>query len=418
MKNKKIITGIDVGTTKIAVIIAEIDNGSINILGFGESISEGLRRGIVVDIEKTSNAIEEAVNKAEEQAELEIDSAFIGITGEHVKGINCSGTITISNNEYMNPAGEKITKEDIKKVLESAEAINLPAQRKILHTLSREFKVDDSPNIINPEGLSGHRLEANVHIVTIARNIETNLKTCLGRVGIEFNGLILEPLASASSVLDNHEKQLGVALIDIGGGTTDIIIYNNKSVMHTAAIPLGGKSLTKDIALGLTITLNQAEKLKCKHGLAKESLSSDENDIIIIGTNGRSDSKISQRKLSAIIEARMKEIFVLTKSEIRRVENECHLNFGVVITGGGSNLKNIEDLAMEVFELDVQQGIPNSINGIDDIINNPRYATTVGLIKYIAENKDLRIKKDEDDLDLLDIVKKYYKKFIRYLKLK
>jgi len=418
MKNKKIITGIDVGTTKIAVIIAEIDNESINILGFGESNSEGLRRGIVVDIDKTSDAIEEAVTKAEEQAELEIDSAFIGITGEHVKGINCSGTITISNNEYMNPAGEKITKEDIKKVLESAEAINLPAQRKILHTLSREFKVDDSPNIINPEGLSGHRLEANVHIVTIARNIETNLKTCLERVGIEFNGLILEPLASASSVLDNHEKQLGVGLIDIGGGTTDIIIYNNKAVIHTAAIPLGGKSLTKDIALGLTITLDQAEKLKCKHGLAKESLSSDENDIIIIGTNGRSDSKISQRKLSAIIEARMKEIFVLTKSEFRRVENECHLNFGVVITGGGSNLKNIEDLAMEVFELDVQKGIPNSINGIDDIINNPRYATTVGLIKYIAENKDLRIKKDEDDLDLLDIVKKYYTKFIRYLKLK
>ena len=418
MKNKKIITGIDVGTTKIAVIIAEIGNESINILGFGESKSDGLRRGIVVDINKTSDAIEEAVTKAEEQAELEIDSAFIGITGEHVKGINCSGTITISNNEYRNPAGEKITKEDIKKVLESAEAINLPAQRKILHTLSREFKVDDSPNIINPEGLSGHRLEANVHIVTIARNIETDLKTCLGRVGIEFNGLILEPLASASSVLDNHEKQLGVALIDIGGGTTDIIIYNNKSVMHTAAIPLGGKSLTKDIALGLTITLDQAEKLKCKHGLAKESLSSDENDIIIVGTNGRNDSKISQRKLSAIIEARMKEIFVLTKSEIRRVENECHLNFGVVITGGGSNLKNIEDLAMEVFELDVQKGIPNSINGIDDIINNPRYATTVGLIKYIAENKDLRIKKDDDDLDLLDIVKKYYKKLMRYLKLK
>ena len=418
MKNQKIITGIDIGTTKIAVIIAEIDNKSINILGFGESDSEGLRRGIVVNIDKTSNAIEEAITKAEEQAEIEIDSAFIGITGEHVKGINCSGTITISNNEYMNPAGEKITKEDIKKVLESAEAINLPPQRKILHTLSREFKVDDNPNIINPEGLSGHRLEANVHLVTIARNIETDLKTCLERVGIEFNGLILEPLASASSVLDNHEKQLGVALIDIGGGTTDIIIYNNKSVLHTAAIPLGGESLTNDIALGLTITLEQAEKLKCKHGLAKESLASDENNIIIAGTNRRNDSKISQRELSAIIEARMKEIFVLTKSEMRRVENECHLNFGVVITGGGSNLENIEDLAMEVFELDAQKGIPNSINGIDDIINNPRYATTIGLIKYIAENNDLKIKNNEDDLDLLDIIKKYYKQFIRYLKLK
>ena len=308
MKNK-IITGIDVGTTKIAVIIAESDGESINILGFGESLSEGLRKGVVVDIEKTSNAIEEAINKAEEQAKIEVETAYVGITGEHVKGINCSGTITISNNEYMNPAGEIITKEDIKKVLESAEAMSLPPQRKILHTLSIEFKVDDNPNIINPEGLSGHRLEANVHLVTIARNIETVLKTCLERVGIEFDGLILEPLASATSVLDNNEKQLGVSLIDIGGGTTDIIIYNNKSVIHTAAIPLGGESLTNDIALGLTVTLNQAEKLKCEHGLAKESLASKEDEIVITGVNGREDSKISQKSLCSIIEARMKEIF-------------------------------------------------------------------------------------------------------------
>jgi cell division protein FtsA len=418
MKKQKIITGIDVGTTKIAVIIAEINNESINILGFGESNSEGLHRGIVVDIEKTSNAIEEAITKAEEQADYEVDSAFIGITGEHVKGINCSGTITISNNEYRNPAGEKITKEDIKKVLESAEAIQIPTNRKILHTLSREFRVDDTSNIINPEGLSGHRLEANVHLVTIARNIENDLKTCLERVGIAFDGLILEPLASGSSVLDIHEKQLGVALIDIGGGTTDIIIYNNKSVLHTAAIPLGGESLTNDIALGLRITLKQAEKLKCNYGLAKESLASDENDIVVAGINGREDLKISQKKLSSIIEARMQEIFYHAKSEIRKIENECNLNFGVVITGGGSNLQNIEDLAMEVFELEVQKGIPNSINGIDDIINNPRYATTIGLIKYIAENENFKRETEFEDPDLIDFIKKYYKKIMKYLKLK
>ena len=418
MKKQKIITGIDVGTTKIAVIIAETNNESINILGFGESNSEGLHRGIVVDIEKTSNAIEEAITKAEEQADYEVDSAFIGITGEHVKGINCSGTITISNNEYRNPAGEKITKEDIKKVLESAEAIQIPTNRKILHTLSREFRVDDTSNIINPEGLSGHRLEANVHLVTIARNIENDLKTCLERVGIAFDGLILEPLASGSSVLDIHEKQLGVALIDIGGGTTDIIIYNNKSVLHTAAIPLGGESLTNDIALGLRITLKQAEKLKCNYGLAKESLASNENDIVVAGINGREDLKISQKKLSSIIEARMQEIFYHAKSEIRKIENECNLNFGVVITGGGSNLQNIEDLAMEVFELEVQKGIPNSINGIDDIINNPRYATTIGLIKYIAENENFKRETEFEDPDLIDFIKKYYKKIMKYLKLK
>ena len=184
MKNMNLITGIDIGTTKIAVIIAEMKNDAINILGFGESLSEGLRRGIVVDISKTSDAIEEALNKAEQQAEVEIESAWIGITGEHVKGINCAGTITISNNEFMNPAGEKITQESINRVLEHAEAINLSPQRKILHTLSREFRIDDNPNIKNPEGLSGHRLEANVHLVTIARNIESDLKTCLDRIGL------------------------------------------------------------------------------------------------------------------------------------------------------------------------------------------------------------------------------------------
>ena len=176
MKNAKLITGIDIGTTKIAIIIAEVDENAIEILGFGESISDGLRRGVVVDIEKTASAIEEALSKAEKQAKLDVESAYIGITGEHVKGINCSGTITISNNEYMNPAGEKVTKNDIKKVLEHAQAIHLNPQRKILHTLSREFRIDDSKNIKNPEGLSGHRLEANVHLVTIARNIENDLK--------------------------------------------------------------------------------------------------------------------------------------------------------------------------------------------------------------------------------------------------
>ena len=313
MKKNKIITGIDIGTTKIAAIIAEVNNDSINILGFGDSVSKGLRRGVVIDIDKTSAAIEEALDKAEEQAEIEVESAWIGITGEHVKGINCSGTITISNNEYMNPAGEKITQDSIDKVLKHAEAITLSPQRKILHTLSREFQVDDRSNIKNPKGLSGHRLEANVHLVTIARNIESDLKTCLENINIEFDGFILEPLASASSVLDENEKELGVALLDIGGGTTDIILYNNNSVIHTAAIPLGGMIITNDIAVTLTVSLENAEELKCAHGLAKESLAEEENNILIQGTNDRPDIQISQKELSSIIEARMVEIFHLAK---------------------------------------------------------------------------------------------------------
>ena len=418
MKNAKLITGIDIGTTKIAIIIAQVEENAIEILGFGESISDGLRRGVVVDIEKTASAIEEALSKAEKQAKIDVESAYIGITGEHVKGINCSGTITISNNEYMNPAGEKITKENIRKVLEHAEAINLSPQRKILHTLSREFQVDNKTNIKNPEGLSGHRLEANVHLVTVARNIENDLKTCLDRVGINFDGFVLEPLASASSVLDNNEKQLGVALIDIGGGTTDVIIYNNNAVLHTAAIPLGGMSITSDIAYGFTITLEQAESLKCDHGLAKEALASDESEIIIKGTNERNDAKISQKELSSIIEARMQEIFHLVKSEIRKYENEVNLNFGIVITGGGSKLKNIEDLAMEVFELEIKLGKPNSINGIDDIINNPRYSTIIGLIKYINDNKNIMINRKIEEADLIDILKRFFNNTLKYFKLK
>ena len=417
MKNR-LVTGIDIGTTKIAVIIAEVKNNSINILGFGQSISKGLRRGVVIDIDKTSLAIEEALDKAEQQAEIEVDSAWIGITGEHVKGINCSGTITISNNEYMNPAGEKITQDSIDKVLKHAEAITLSPQRKILHTLSREFQVDNSPNIKNPKGLSGHRLEANVHLVTIARNIESDLKTCLENINVEFDGFILEPLASAASVLDENEKELGVALIDIGGGTTDIILYNNNSVIHTAAIPLGGMIITNDIAVTLKISLDKAEELKCTHGIAKETLADDNNNIIIKGTNERTDIQISQKKLSSIIEARMIEILHLAKSEIKKCEAKGKMNFGVVITGGGSRLKNIKDLSKEVFVLDVKIGKPNSINGIDDIINNPRYSTTIGLIKYVIENNITSNLEINDDTDLVDITKGLINKVMKYFKLK
>ena len=419
MKHKKIITGIDIGTTKIAVIIAEISSDSnINIIGFGHSKSKGLRRGIVENIEETSNVIDIALKKAEEQAEIEIESAYVGITGEHVKGINCTGAITISNNEYRDPAGEIISRKSIKKVLEHAQAINLSADRKILHTLSKAFKVDNRKNIKNPEGLSGHRLEANVHLVTIARNIERDLQTCLEKVGINFDGFILEPLASAYSVLDIDERNLGTALIDIGGGTTDIIVYHNNSILHTGAVPLGGTNITKDIAYGITTTLEQAELIKCKYGLAKEILSTEEKNIPILGTNGRNDMEISQKEVSKIIEARMKEIFILAKNEINNSEYEDILTFGIVITGGGSKLKCIVDLAREIFEEDIKLGKPHSINGLNDIINNPRYSTTIGLIKYALENNISNQENNHKNQNVLMKIKNSIKSFINYLNIK
>jgi len=417
--SKNIITGIDIGTTKIAIIIAEIqENESINILGFGESKSKGLKQGIVENIEETSKSITKALEIAQSEADIEINSAYVGLTGAHVKGVNGVGIITISNNEYMNPAGEKITKEDIKKSLESAQSIPLPPDRKILHTLSKEFKVDDRSNVKNPEGLSGHRLEANVHIVTIARNIERDLKTCLNKVGIDFDGFILEPLASAFSVLDDNEKQLGIALIDIGGGTSDVIAYYNNSILHTGAVPLGGENITRDIAYGIRTSLEQAEIIKCDYGIAKKSLATEEKDISIQGTNGRENFNISQKEISKIIEARMREIFILAKREIDKSDFEGKLNFGIVITGGGSKLKNITDLAQEIFEVDIKLGNPNSINGLTDIINNPRYATTIGLIKFAKENKIITLENNDEEIDLMTSAKKMINRIINYLNIK
>ena len=389
MNENNIISGIDIGTTKIVVIIAEKKEGAINIIGFGESKSVGLERGIVVDINKTIKSIESAVKQAEKQAKIEIDSAYVGLTGDHITGINCTGNVSISSGDYRNPGGERITQKHIDKVLEHSRAINLSPDRKILHTLSKEFKVDERSGIKNPIGLSGNRLEANVHLVTIARNIENDLKTCIEECGLDIDGFILEPLASSASVLDINEKKLGSILIDIGGGTSDIIIFNNDSIMHTGAIPLGGENLTKDIAYGLNTSLENAEILKCKRGIAKESLADDQKIIEIIGTNGREDKEISEKYLASIIQPRVIEIFNLSKNEVERSDYNGDFTFGIILTGGGASLNGITDIAREIFNMPVKIGIPDTINGKAEIINNPRYATGIGIIKYVIENKEM-----------------------------
>jgi len=417
--NNEIITSIDIGTTKIAVIIAEKNNNSLNILGFGEEESKGLDKGVVVNIKSTVNSLKIALDMAEEQAEHEIDTAYIGLTGENIKGINCSGAITISNSDYLNPAGEVITKKDINKVLDHAKAINLSPDRKILHVLSQNFKVDERDGIKDPEGLSGHRLEAKVHLVTISRNIEKDLATCLELCGLDVNGFILEPLASSHSILDKDEKELGTVLVDIGGGTSDIIVYHNNAILHTGAISLGGENLTKDIAYGLQTSIEQAEKIKCEHGIAKTALSNEENKLSIKGTNGREERKISETEIAHIIEPRMREIFHLIKNEIRKSERHNDLTFGIVLTGGGSNLKNIIELAEEVFELKVKKGIPDSINGIIDIINNPRYATVIGIAKYVSSKNNIidSSLNDYEESNLLEAIKNKLNKLINFIKL-
>ena len=418
MKENKIITGIDVGTTKIAVVIAEKKNNSLNILGFGEEESHGLDKGIVVNIKNTVKSIKKALSLAEEQADHEIESVYVGLTGENIKGINCSGAITISNSDYLNPAGEVISDNDVKKVLDHAKAINLSPDRKILHVLSQNFKVDEREGIKDPVGLSGHRLEAKVHLVTISRNIEQDLTTCLDECGLDVDGFILEPLASAQSILDYNEKELGSVLVDIGGGTSDVIVYHGNSILHTGAVSLGGEILTKDLAFGLQTSLEQAEIIKCKHGISKTALANKDSKIIIPGTNGRDDRAINQTDIANIIEPRMREIFHLIKNEIRKSEKHNDLTFGIVLTGGGSKLNNIIELAEEVFELKVKIGIPDSINGIIDIINNPRYATVIGIAQCALSNDSTILESSKNKIDTISIINKTINKILNFIKLK
>ena len=264
VEEKQIISGIDIGTTKIAVVIAEWNksDNSINILGVGEAPSDGLKKGIVVNMNKTVNSLTQALSMAERQADVEVNGAFVGITGDHIRGINYSGVITVSKGSNRQPVGQEITQNDVQRVLDHAQSINLSPDRRILHVLSRDFKVDDRSGIKNPLGLAGHRLEAKVHLVTSAINVEKDLQTCMEKSGVDVVEFVLEPLASAHSVLDENERKLGVILVDIGGGTTDVIMYHEGGVLHAGTVPLGGSNITYDIAYGVQTTLEQAEQLK------------------------------------------------------------------------------------------------------------------------------------------------------------
>ena len=388
MEEKQIISGIDIGTTKIAVVIAEWVKAEkqINILGVGEAPSQGLKKGIVVNMNQTVESLTNALSTAERQADVEVEGAFVGITGDHIRGINYSGVITVSKGSNRQPVGQEITQEDVQRVLDHAQSINLSPDRRILHVLSREFMVDDRSGIKNPLVLAGHSLEAKVHLVTSAINVEKDLHTCLEKAGVEVMDFVLEPLASAHSVLDENERKLGVFLVDIGGGTTDVIVYHEGGVLHAGTVPLGGSNITYDIAYGVQTTLEQAEELKCQYGSAKSPLADPEENINITGTNGRESKTISRKNLAAIIEPRMDEIFRLVKNEIRKSDYPGDYTFGIVLTGGGSRLEHVTDLAQEIFQQHIKVGQPHLSGGVSEKVNNPRYSTAVGLINYGRQN--------------------------------
>ncbi len=372
-----VVVGLDIGTTKIGMVIGEVsEDNNINVLGVGQAPSEGLRKGVVVNIDKTVKAIEKAKHEAELMAGIEVDSVIVGIAGGHIKSINSKGVVAITNQN------NEIMQEDVNRVIEQAKAIAIPMDREIIHVLPQEFIVDEQTGIKEPVGMSGVRLEVEAHVVTGAITSAENIYKSVEKAGLEVTDLVLEPLASSYAVLTEDEKELGVALIDMGGGTTDIAIFFDDAIRHTAVVSLGGRNVTSDIAIGIRTPLEQAEEIKKKHGIALSSKVGQEEYIEVPGVGGRESRDISKSILASIIEPRLEEIFSLVHREIKRSEFAEMLGAGIVITGGGALLEGIGELAEQVFDMPVRVGLPRGFGGLAESIKSPVWATGVGLIQY------------------------------------
>ncbi len=374
--------GLDIGTTKICCIIAEVSpQGEIEIIGLGQSPSRGLRKGVVVNIEGTVESIKSAVEEAELMAGTEIDSVFVGIAGGHIKSMNSHGIIAVK--------GSEIDENDVERVIEAAKAIAIPLDREVIHILPQEFIVDNQDGIKSPIGMSGIRLEAKVHIVTAAVTSAQNIVKCVNKAGLGVQDIVLEQLASSEAVLSNDEKELGVGLIDIGGGTSDLAIFYQGAIKHTSVLAIAGAQVTNDIAIGLRTPNAEAEKIKHAYGCAYSPLVTEDENIEVTSVGGRNSIFISRQILSEIIEARTREMFEILNHEIQNSGFQESISSGVVLTGGTACMQGLADLAEQVFQMPVRVGIPRGLGGLVDVVNNPIYATSTGLIMYgVRTQKD------------------------------
>jgi cell division protein FtsA len=372
-ESKDIIVGLDVGTSKVVVGVAEFNpEGPFRVIGLGQSASEGLRRGVVVNIEATVQSIRRALEEAELMADCRIGEVYTGIAGSHIRSVNSSGMVPIKDRE--------VSAADVARVIETARAVNIPTDQQVLHVLTQEFIVDGQEDIREPIGMSGVRLEVKVHIVTGAVSAAQNIVKCVRRCGLEVQDLVLQPLASSMSVLTSDEKELGVALVDIGGGTTDIAIFTGGAIRHTAVIPIAGDQITNDIAMALRTPIPDAEQIKQRYGVAKEVLADPNDRIEIPGVGDRAPRLLSRQSLAAVIEPRVEELFTLAHKVIRDSGYEEMLSSGVVLTGGTALLPGIGELAEDVFLKPARVGWPGYQGPLDDVIRNPRFATVVGLL--------------------------------------
>ena len=372
-ESKNLIVGLDIGTSKIAAIVAEMKpEGGFEVIGMGSSPSRGLKKGVVVNIESTVNAIQRALEEAELMADCKIRDVWTGIAGSHIRSFISHGMVAIKDRE--------VAQNDVDRVVETAKAIPIPTDQQILHVLNQEFVIDGQEDVREPLGMSGVRLEVKVHIVTGAVSAAQNIMKCVRRCGLEVNDLILQPLASAMAVLSEDEKDLGVCLVDIGGGTSDIAVFTQGAIRHTAVIPIAGDQITNDIAMALRTPTKEAEEIKRRYGCALRELANAQEMVEVPGVGERGSKKMSRQTLAEVIEPRVEELYSLVQAELRRSGFEELLSSGVVITGGSAAMQGMVELGEEVFHMPVRLGLPSYAGGLSEVIRNPRYSTGVGLL--------------------------------------
>jgi cell division protein FtsA len=372
-ENKDLIVGLDVGTSKIVAVVAELTSeDGLNIIGMGTQPSRGLKKGVVVNIEATMNSIQRVLEEAELMADCKITEVYTGIAGSHIRSLNSSGMVAIKEKE--------VTQADIVRVVETAKAVAIPNDQQVLHILPQEYIVDGQEDVREPLGMSGVRLEVKVHIITGAVSAAENITKCVRRCGLEVKDLILQPLASAMAVLSDDEKELGVCLVDIGGGTTDLAVFVNGAIRHTASIPIAGDQVTNDVAMALRTPTKDAEDLKRDFGCALRQLASPSDVIEVPGVGERGARQLSRQTLAEVIEPRVEELYTLVQAELRRSGFEEMLSSGIVLTGGSAVMRGMVELGEEIFHMPVRLGIPAYMGGLADVVRSPRYATAVGLL--------------------------------------
>lgn len=374
-KNSNIVVGLDIGTSKVVCIVGTRDeNDQLEIISLGSYPSSGLKKGVVVNIEATTDAIKKAVEQAQSILEDKIKSIYVGVAGSHIKSINSQGIVGIKDKE--------VKPFDIEKVIESASSVSIPSDQEVLHVLPQEYVIDDQDGIKEPLGMSGVRLEARVHLVTCSNSALRNIEKCVKNCGLSVDGFVLEQLASSYSILSEDEKDLGVCLVDIGGGTTDIAIFNAGSIVHTGVIPIAGDQVTSDIAQALRTPTPQAEDIKQKHGCSVAEFTNDDESIEVPGVGGRPPRELSRRSLAEIIEPRYVELFELIKAEISRNGFDDKIPAGVVFTGGTSKIEGVVELAESIFQTSVRLGVPSNFVGMERVLQNPIYSTSIGLVEH------------------------------------